>query len=106
MRKKKMSVVEKNEVKVVPQFDSIEEERDYWDAVPDAFLLSTPTDMVLSLPPRRKKKLVTIRLAEEQIEQLKAIALFHDKKYQTLLRDWLNERLRSEMIRIKKQKAL
>ena len=83
--------------KMVPKMNSLQEERDFWDNVSNAFEYSSPVKLDLELPKRSKKKLVTIRLSEDQVELMKKLANAQDKKYQTMARDWLNDRLRSEI---------
>ena len=85
----------------VPAMSSTEEERNFWDSVPDAFVYSEPFDGTMELPKRPPKKLVTLRMSEEQVLLLKRLALIQDKKYQTMARDWLNERIQSEVAKLR-----
>ena len=85
----------------VPSMSSAEEERNFWDSVPDAFVYSTPFEGTMELPKRPPKKLVTLRMSEEQVLLLKRLALIQDKKYQTMARDWLNERIQSEVAKLR-----
>ena len=85
----------------VPAMSSTEEERNFWDSVPDAFVYSAPFDGTMELPKRPPKKLVTLRMSEEQVLLLKQLALIQDKKYQTMARDWLNERIQSEVAKLR-----
>lgn len=97
MERKKQS----NERLPVPAMSSAEEERNFWDSVPDAFVYSAPLDGTMELPKRPPKKLVTLRMSEEQVLLLKRLALIQDKKYQTMARDWLNERIQSEVAKLR-----
>ena len=97
MERKKQS----NERLPVPAMSSAEEERNFWDSVPDAFVYSAPLDGTMELPKRPPKKLVTLRMSEEQVLLLKRLALLQDKKYQTMARDWLNERIQSEVAKLR-----
>ena len=90
-----------NERLPVPAMSSAEEERNFWDSVPDAFVYSAPFDGTMELPKRPPKKLVTLRMSEEQVLLLKRLALIQDKKYQTMARDWLNERIQSEVAKLR-----
>ena len=82
--------------KMVPKMETLQQEQDFWENTPNALEYSTPVDLKLDLPPRTKKRLVSIRLSEDQINLLKQLADHQDKKYQTMARDWLNERIRAE----------
>ena len=87
---------------LAPKMDSLQEEREFWDSVSNAFEFSSPAELDLNLPKRSKKRLVTLRLSEDQISLLKKLAGIHDKKYQTMVRDWLTERIQAEVRAITK----
>ena len=89
-------------ITLVPKMDSLQEEREFWDSVSNAFEFSSPAELDLNLPKRTKKRLVTLRLSEDQISLLKKLAGIHDKKYQTMVRDWLTERIQAEVRAITK----
>ena len=94
-------ISKKNEIvspkkRMVPKIESLQQEQEFWENTPNALEYSSPVDLELDLPPRTKKRLVSIRLSEDQINLLKRLADYQDKKYQTMARDWLNERIRAE----------
>ena len=62
------------------------------EPVDNVFVLSP--DLAHRIRERSKKRLISIRLAEWQIEKSKQIAKAHKIPYQTLMRKWIDEGLR------------
>lgn len=90
--------------KKLPRFKSAEEEAEFWEthSVTDYIDQLEPADEIFTLSPilaqriqeRAKKRLVSIRLAEWEIEQSKQIAKRMKIPYQTLMREWIDQGLR------------
>ncbi len=43
------------EEKIVPKMESIQQEQEFWESIPNALEYSSPVDLKLELPPRTKK---------------------------------------------------
>jgi len=101
----------------LPQFDTEEEARDfwerhdsapYWDQMEDV-TNSPPADMAVGpgragsrarkRPPPGQMDLISLRLPAEMIDAVKAIAVVRHIPYQTLMRSWIGERLAQEQAR-------
>jgi predicted DNA binding CopG/RHH family protein len=82
----------------VPAFSSEQEEAEFWDThdSTDFFEDTKEVDARFS-GPRPRKTLISLRLDQETIDGLKALASEQGLGYQTLLRTWVRERLISEM---------
>lgn len=85
--------------KKIPHFNSLEEESDFWDEAdltdyidPD----EPPVNIEYTGPPRMT---LSLRFDEEVIERLRAFARRNDKGFQTLMTEWVVERLEQELAR-------
>jgi len=91
--------------KKIPHFKNSEEAAEFWDthSIQDYIHDLEPVDELFVLSPalahrireRAKKRLISIRLAEWEIERSKQIAKTRKIPYQTLLRQWIDEGLRA-----------
>ena len=81
----------------IPEFASEQEESDFWDthSLMDYWDETTPVEIEFR-DVRPRKTLISLRLDEETIARLKAIAHSRGIGYQTLIRMWLLERLAAE----------
>lgn len=81
----------------IPEFQSEQEESDFWDAhsATEFFDETVPVDMQL-VDARPRKTLISLRLPPETIADLKQIAHARGIGYQTLIRMWIMERLAQE----------
>jgi predicted DNA binding CopG/RHH family protein len=86
--------------KDLPDFKSREEELEYWDNV-DTCDIGEPIDLKVTIDSALKKTMrpITIRLRTSQIDALKAIADKNEVRYQTMVRTWIAERLRQELVK-------
>jgi hypothetical protein len=83
----------------IPQFGSEAEEAEYWDTheFSDELWDSLPEPPPDWLPPvRPKTKPVAIRFDESTLDRLKVLATKKHKGYQTLLKEFVMERLYEE----------
>lgn len=86
----------------VPVFASEDEERAYWDThtLSDALLnemAEGPGDPRLPAPRGHgQTRPVSMRLDDDLLQRLKAAARRRNMRYQTLLKQWLSERIRLE----------
>ncbi|MDO8673982.1 MAG: CopG family antitoxin [Dehalococcoidia bacterium] len=83
----------------VPTFKSEDEAREWYETHDISKILDRGEEVKGEYVgrPRPKKKLVSLRLEEETIENLKQIAEKKGLGYQTLSRVWLRERLAEEL---------
>jgi len=90
----------------IPKFKSEKEEAEFWDSrssadvwdeLEEADIKPTP-ELKASIKERSQSrlKMVSLRLREEQIQAVKAIAAEKDIPYQTLLRSWISQAIRAE----------
>lgn len=91
--------------KKIPEFRSEEEEARFWDEHDSTEFIENfePVDISVSpeleekiLKERELKKPVTLRLAPYQIDAVKKIAIKKGLPYQTLIRMWIKERIKTE----------
>ncbi len=92
--------------KKIPDFKTAEEEARYWDAhnvtehldeleeIDDLFVLSPK--LAEMIKERAKKKLISLRLPNWQIEKSRQLAKKKRVPYQTLMQKWINDGLRGE----------
>ncbi len=91
--------------KKLPDFKTAEDEANFWDthSAADYWHELEPVDELFVLSPalahkireRAKKRLISIRLAQWEIDKSKQIAKIRKIPYQTLLRQWIDEGLRA-----------
>ncbi|MBI3292209.1 MAG: hypothetical protein HYZ73_05315 [Elusimicrobia bacterium] len=91
--------------KKLPHFKNSEEAATFWDThglkdyihdlkpVDDMFVLSPV--LAQRIRERAKKRLISIRLAQWEIEKSKEIAKKRKIPYQTLMREWIDQGLRA-----------
>ncbi len=100
--KKKIPTAELPEVERwedVPEFADEKEEAEFWSShgLGEGLLSEELTDDDLGLPePRSKPKPVAVRLDAETTQRLKTLATKKNKGYQTLLKEFVMERLYEE----------
>jgi predicted DNA binding CopG/RHH family protein len=83
-------------MKPLPQFNSIEDEWEYWESKSSGELLSESDEVEIEVVDTRPKTLISLRLHSKTIEQLKALAGRRGIGYQTMIRMWVMERLEEE----------
>lgn len=93
--------------KKIPEFRSEEEEARFWDEHDSIEFIEEfdPIEIEVAseleeeiLNKRVLKKPVTLRLEPSQIDAVKKIAVKKGLPYQTLIRMWIVERIRTEII--------
>ncbi len=97
----------KKKRKEVPSFASEEEEARFWathdttdyysEEVPDGEIEVDPEFRAEVLRRARRKQLLSLRLEKRQIAQAKRISRKKGIAYQTLMRSWIEEGIRSEL---------
>ncbi len=95
--------------KKLPHFKTAEDEANFWDthSITDYLHELEPVDEVFVLSPalahrireRAKKRLISIRLANWEIEKSKQIAKTRKIPYQTLLREWIDAGIRAAFVK-------
>lgn len=86
-----------SKVKQLPEFKNEDEERDFWanHELSDVFDVSKGVDVVFpNLKPSTKT--ITIRVSESLLSALKAIANKKDVPYQSLVKMFLDEKVKEE----------
>lgn len=93
--------------KKVPEFRTEEEEARFWDEHDSTEFIEDLEQVEIELAPeleeeilskRELKKPITLRLEPSQIDAVKKIAVKKGLPYQTLIRLWISERIRKEII--------
>ncbi|MCI2429169.1 BrnA antitoxin family protein [Candidatus Acetothermia bacterium] len=85
LRKKKLPDFEKMSPEEIADFWEKHDSADYWDQMEDV------TEHVIFKRPASKT--VSVRIAEEELRQLKRLAAEHGLGYTTLIRSWIKEKL-------------
>lgn len=82
----------------IPTFTNEQEAEEFWDTHDSTDFFEDTKEVEVSFSgPIPRKTLISIRLDQETIDRLKALASAQGLGYQTLLRTWVIERLESEM---------
>jgi len=79
-------------MKKIPKFRSEEEERRFWKTH-EIVSYEPALKKVKMIFPKPRKRLISLRLDEEQLSRLKALAAKKGIGYQTMIRIWIQERL-------------
>ena len=82
----------------VPSFQTDAQEREFWSthSLGDGILRKGPVDDPRLPPPRPRTTPVAIRFDADVVARLKAVAAKKHKGYQTLLKEFVSERLYEE----------
>ncbi|MFD1673524.1 CopG family antitoxin [Alicyclobacillus fodiniaquatilis] len=94
-----MSMKPINNPNEVPQNMTDKESAEYWDTheLTEDFLLNAkPLDESEMPPKRTDAKTITLRMDADTLERLQKVAEMKHKGYQTLLKQFVNERLYEE----------
>ncbi len=83
------------EPKVLPHFNSEEEELAFWDENDPADWIEGLADIIIRLKNRPPKRSVTIRLDQSLYNDLREVAAEHGLPYQRLMRELLRSSLRT-----------
>lgn len=87
-------------LKTIPLFHSDEEEVSFWDRVDSTEYFSGQGQTHLRMPPRNVS--ISLRLPERLISRLKKLADAKDVPYQSLLKIYVDEKVREEILLLKK----
>ncbi|MBI4436653.1 MAG: BrnA antitoxin family protein [Candidatus Omnitrophica bacterium] len=79
-------------MKKIPRFKSEEEERRFWETHEIVPYESSLKKVRMAFP-KPRKRLISLRLDEEQLVRLKELASKKGIGYQTMIRIWIQERL-------------
>jgi hypothetical protein len=85
--------------KDIPAFETEKEEQEFWSThEPSQEMLDqmSPAGVGPLPPPRPRKQLLSIRMEGELLNRLKALAAVKDTSYQTLLRQFVADRVYEE----------
>ena len=82
--------------KLLPHFESEQEELEFWDTHDFADYLEGPADVILRLK-KRPKKTVTMRMDQSVYDRVREVAAQHDVPYQRLIQEFVREGLRALM---------
>lgn len=86
--------------KVIPLFESEEKEAAFWDKADSTNYFSGKGEVHLKLPLRTTA--ISFRIPQKLLERLKHLAELKDVPYQSLLKIYLDEKVREEIVSIKK----
>jgi predicted DNA binding CopG/RHH family protein len=94
MRKRKGSV------KTIPAFATEAEEAAFWDRIDSTSYFPAKGNIHIKMPPRNVT--ISLRLPKRLLERLRRIAGMKDVPYQSLLKIFLDEKVREEIAELKK----
>jgi len=94
----------KPEPKKLPRFKSEDEELRFWDEHHPADWVEGPADVIVRLK-RSPKKLLTFRIDESLLAELRAVADRHNVPYQRLMRELIRQSLTALVAEEKREKA-
>ena len=82
----------------IPKFKNITDEREYWNSHDSTELVNWSKAENVTFPNLKPSvKLVSIRLPQSMIDELKLLANKSDVAYQSLMKIYLNERIKKEL---------
>lgn len=87
-------------LKTIPLFDSEREEAAFWDSVDSTEFFSGRGGVHLKLP--RRTTTISLRLTKTLLERLRKLAARKDVPYQSLMKIYLDEKVREEIASLKK----
>lgn len=84
-------------LKAIPKFGSEAEERAYWESHDSTEHLDWSKAQAITLPNLKPTtKTISLRLPQHLLDSLKVAANARDVPYQSLIKVWLQEKLRSQ----------
>lgn len=89
----------KRDIKKIPVFFSEAEEADFWDSVDSTAYFPGEGKIHLKMP--RRTQTISLRLPHNLIGRLKKLAGLKDVPYQSLLKIYLDEKIRDEISTLK-----
>ncbi len=87
-------------IKSIPIFHSEIEEGRFWDSVDSTHYFSGKGGIHLKLPARTES--ISLRLPQKLLQRLKKLAEAKDVPYQSLLKIYLDEKVREEIVSLKR----
>ncbi len=92
--------MKERKLKTIPLFHSENEEAAFWDKVDSTAYFSRKGKIHLKLPHRTTS--ISLRLPLRLLERLKRLAEIKDVPYQSLLKIYLDEKIRDEIVGLKR----
>ena len=86
-------------IKKIPLFASEVEEAAFWDKVDSTEYFSGKGSIHLKMLPRTQS--ISVRLPKTLLQRLKRLATLKDVPYQSLLKIYLDEKVREEIVGLK-----
>lgn len=90
----------KNQKKSIPKFKNEDEEAKFWDEHNSMDYFNEGGSVHLALP--EQNTMISIRFPKHLLNNLKRLAKIKDVPYQSLIKLWLDDRLKEEWIKLKK----
>ena len=82
----------------IPKFKNIDDEREFWNSHDSTEFVNWSKAENVTFPNLKPSvKLVSIRLPQSMIDELKLLANKSDVPYQSLMKIYLNERIKKEL---------
>ena len=91
-------------LKIIPLFPSERAEAAFWESVDSTAFFSGQGKIHLKLPPRTET--ISLRLPQRLLERLKKLAVAKDVPYQSLLKIYLDEKVREEIASLRRAARL
>ena len=88
------------DLKRIPLFSSEQAEADFWDQVDSTDYFSGQGAVRLKMPLRTQN--ISVRLPKTLLQRLKKLAALKDVPYQSLLKIYLDEKVRDEISTLRK----
>lgn len=85
----------KKAIKTIPAFSSDAEESKFWDQADSTEYFSGTGGVSLKMP--KRTTVISLRLPDRLLARLKNLAKLKDVAYQSLLKIYLDEKVREEM---------
>ncbi len=86
-------------MKKIPNFESEDKEREFWaNADSSEYIDWKKAKKVVFLNLKPSVKTISLRLPESMLEEIKLLANKHDVPYQSLMKIFLSERIKKELV--------
>lgn len=86
-------------LKPIPTFKSEDEEREFWDTHDSTEYLDWSKAKRVTFPNlKQSTKTISLRMTESMLHSIKREANKRDVPYQSLIKVWLDERLKAEAV--------
>jgi predicted DNA binding CopG/RHH family protein len=86
-------------MKKIPNFESEDKEREFWSNADSSEYIDWKKAKKVIFPDLKPSvKTISIRLPESMLEEIKLLANKHDIPYQSLMKIFLSERIKKELV--------